>query len=179
MQRRGAAIMKTLRGALGLSLLVIAPCICNGQVKSDSGTFPSSQIETKPANCEFNVSVLTGAHRVAGDEGLVIMIARLGRGEVSRDLNRRRLHNARTFLTEFGHRSPNTIVTAEGDRVDGYGRVELYAGGKLFHVLLASPNGDLPVGACSFEGDDPCTYEHERQLYPCLDRRPRRSPSKR
>jgi len=148
--------MKSLRWALGLTLLAIVPCICKGQVKADSGRRPSSQLETKPANCEFNVSVLTGVHRVAGDEGLVIMIARLGRGEVSRKLNRRRLHNARTFLTEFGHRSPETIVTAEGDRVDGYGRVELYAGGKLFYVLFASQNADLPVGACSFEGEDPC-----------------------
>lgn len=179
MQSRAKSIMKTVRGALSLTLLVISPLICKAQVKSEPGTFPPGQVETKPANCEFNVSVLTGAHRVAGDDGLVIIIARLGRGEVKRALNRRRLHNARAFLVQFGHRSPKTIITAEGDRIDGYGRLELYAGGKLFHVLMTSPNADLPVGACSFEGDDPCMYEQERQLYPCLDRRPRRSASKR
>ena len=173
MQRRGKAIMNTLRVAIGVILLLITTCICNGQVKSDSCTLASGQIETKPANCEFNVSVLTGAHRVAGDDGLLIVIARLGRGEVSRELNHRRLHNVRAFLIEFGHRSPKTIVTAEGDRVDGYGRVELYAGGKLFQVLMAGPNADLPVGACSFEGNDPCKYEGERKLYPCLDPRRR------
>jgi hypothetical protein len=178
MHGRGTAIMKILHGALGLTFLVIASGICKGQVKHDTGTVPPSQVETKPSNCEFNISVLTGAHRVAGEDGLVIMIARLGKGEVSRDLGRRRLHNARTFLTEFGNRHPQMIVTAEGDRVDGYGRVELYASGKLFHVLLMSPNADLPVGACSFEGDDPCASERERKLYPCLDRRKRRSAKK-
>jgi hypothetical protein len=115
--------------------------------------------------------------RVAGDAGLVIMIARLGKGETKRDLNRRRLNNARTFLIEFGQRAPQTIVTAEGERVNGYGRVELYAGGKLFHVLMINPNDDLAVGACSFEGDDPCTYEREKKLYPCLDRNSRKRES--
>lgn len=170
--------MKAVHGTLSITLLLIACCVCKGQAKRDSGMVPSSQIETKPSNCEFNVSVLTGAHRVAGEDGLVIMIVRLGRREVSRELNRRRLHNARTFLTEFGHRNPKTIVTAEGGRVDGYGRVELYVGGKLFYVLMVGPNGDLPVGACSFEGDDPCTYELERKLYPCLERKVRRSTKK-
>jgi len=170
--------MKSLHRVITAGLLLIGSCVGNGQEKVE-GTVPSSQIETKPTNCEFNISVLTGVHRMAGDTGLVIMIARLGRGEARRDLNHRRLHNARTFLTEFGHRNPQTIVTAEGDRVGGYGRVELYAAGKLFHVLMTNPNDDLAVGACSFEGDDPCIYELEKKLYPCLDRKTRRSSKKR
>lgn len=168
--------MKVLHFAVAVSLLLVTSCVASAQRK---GTVPASQVETKPTNCEFNISVLTGAHRVAGEDGLVIMIARLGNGERKQELNRRRLHNARTFLTEFGQRAPQTIVTAEGESVDGYGRVELYVGGKLFHVLMTYPNADLAVGACSFEGDDPCTYEREKKLYPCLDRKTRRSPKKR
>jgi hypothetical protein len=179
MYSRGTSIIRGLHRALSIALLLIASCICNGQQKVASGTTPTSQVETKPTNCEFNVSVLTGAHRVAGETGLVILIGRLGRGETRREISLRRLHNARTFLTEFGHRNSQTIVTAEGERVDGYGRVELYAGGKLFHVLMVRPNSDLPVGACSFEGDDPCKYELEKQLYPCLDRKARKSTGKR
>lgn len=163
--------MKVLHFAVAVSLLLVASCVASAQGK---GTVPASQVETKPTNCEFNISVLSGADRVAGEDGLVIMIARLGNGERRQELNRRRLHNARTFLTEFGQRAPQTIVTAEGESVDGYGRVELYVGGKLFHVLMIYPNADLAVGACSFEGDDPCTYEREKKLYPCLDRNPRR-----
>ncbi|HEX6731231.1 MAG TPA: hypothetical protein VF074_14500, partial [Pyrinomonadaceae bacterium] len=124
---------------IAVSLLLVGSCIADAQEKIASGTIPSSQVETKPTNCEFNIAVLTGAHRMAGDAGLVIMIARLGKGETKRELNRRRLHNARTFLIEFGQRAPQTIVTAEGERVNGYGRVELYAVGKLFHVLMINP----------------------------------------
>jgi hypothetical protein len=160
--------MKSLKLGAAVSLLLVGSCIADAQEKTTPGTIPPSQVETKPTNCEFNVSVLTGAHRTAGDTGLVIMIARLGTGETRRELNSRRLHNARTFLTEFGQRAPQTIVTAEGDRVDGYGRLELYVAGKLFHVLLIRADDDLAVGACSFEGRDPCTDEREKKLYPCL-----------
>jgi hypothetical protein len=135
---------------------------------------PHSQIEAQPTNCEFNISILTGAHWAAGDDGLIIMIARLGARDRKRDLNRRRLHNAQTFLTEFGQRAPQTIITAEGERVPSYGRVELYVGGKLFHVLLINPNDDLAVGSCSFEGNDPCTYKREKKLYPCLEKKQRK-----
>lgn len=162
--------MKTLKLVGAVSLLLAGSFIADAQQQTTPATIPSSQVETKPTNCEFNVSVLTGAHRTAGDSGLVIMIARLGTRETRKELNDRRLHNARTFLIEFGQRVPQTIVTAEGDRVDGYGRVELYVGGKLFHVLLMSRDDDLAVGACSFEGRDPCTDEREKKLYPCRAR---------
>lgn len=165
--------MKALQFGLAVSLLLVGSSIVNAQERIPSGTIPPTQVEKKPTNCEFNISILTGAHRIAGDDGLVIMIARLGTGETRQELNRRRLHNARTFLIEFGQRSPQTIVTAEGEPVDGYGRVELYVSGRLFHVLMINQNGDLAVGGCSFEGDDPCKFEREKKLYPCIDRNPR------
>src|SRR5712692_1766568 len=73
--------------------------------------------------CEGNNSDLAGANQMAQADGTIIAIARLGDGEKSRNLNRRRLHNVRAFLAEFWHRDPNTVVTAEGTRVEGYGRV--------------------------------------------------------
>jgi hypothetical protein len=79
------------------------------------------------------------------------------------------------FLTEFGCRDSKTIITAEGERVEGYGRVELYVAGKLFSVFLARRNDDLAAGACSFDGNNPCLSEHEKKLYPCLDKEPRRA----
>lgn len=63
-------------------------------------------METKPTNCEFHVATLDAAHDQAGADGLVIVIARLGNGEERQDLNRRKLHNVRTYLVEFEHRSP-------------------------------------------------------------------------
>ena len=130
----------------------------------------SSETELKPNNCEYDISTLTAADRTAGNGSLIIMIARLGNGEHRREFNLRRLHNARTFLVEFGNRASNTIIPAEGARVTGYGRIELYVAGKLFQVIAVRRNADLLVGACSFEGQDPCSFERERKLYPCLDR---------
>ncbi len=120
--------------------------------------------------CEGNNSDLSGAHHMAGAEGTIIAIARLGEGERSGELNRRRLHNVRIFLTDFGwHRDPATVITAEGERVKGYGRVELYVRGIPFVALAVKRNQDLLVGSC---------VGPEKNLYPYLDREPRRSTTK-
>ena len=168
--------MKVLQYALAMSVFLVCAGTAAAQDESRTATARTRplQMETRPTNCEFHIATLDAAHDEAGRDGLVIVIARLGNGEQRRDLNRRRLHNVRTYLTEFAGRDPQTIITAEGARVNGYGRVELYVGGKLFYVLMIRPNADLAVGSCSYEGEDPCTHERERRLYPCLDRNPRR-----
>lgn len=61
---------------------------------------------------------------------------------------------------------------AQGESVKGYGRIELYINGKLFHNLAVSENFDLLVGACSFEGKKRCDFEHEKNFYPCLGKMP-------
>lgn len=128
------------------------------------------EIETRPTNCEFHIATLDAAHNKAGKDTMVIVIARLGDREQRRDLNRRRLHNVRAYLRDFAERDSKTIITGEGDRVKGYGRVELYVEGKLFYTLMIKPNSDLTVGSCSYDGEDPCTLKQERKLYPCLSK---------
>jgi hypothetical protein len=167
-----------LRITLAASLLFLGSTVATAQDQPKAASTLSFPMEIKPTNCEFHIATLDAANNQAGKDGLVIAIARLGDGERRQDLNRRRLHNLRTYLVEFDGRFPETIITAEGERVSGYGRVELYVGGKLFYVLMIRPSADLAVGACSFEGDDPCTYERERKLYPCINRKARR-PRKR
>lgn len=171
--------MKVLQYVLTVSVLLVCASTAAAQDVSRPAGSAQINMEAKPTNCEFHIATLDAAHDQAGRDGLVIVIARLGDGEQRLDLNRRRLHNVRTYLVEFAHRSPDMTITAEGESAKGYGRVELYVGGKLFYVLMIRPNADLAVGACSFEGDDPCTYEREKKLYPCLDRKTRRSPKKR
>jgi hypothetical protein len=130
----------------------------------------------KPANCESDISYLDAASGRAGDDGLIIVIARLGDGERNREVNRRRLYNVFTYLTEWdGRRKPESIVTAEGERVSGYGRIELYVGGKLFHTLLVHRNGDLIVGSCTYEINSPSEQQRENNLYPWRDRLQRKS----
>lgn len=163
--------MKISRCSLAISLLLAGSVVSIAQNGSAPANPQPTQLEPTP--CGYNVSTLSAAHQEAGEDGLIIAIARLGDGEQRREINRRRLHNVRVYLTEFDwHRAPETVITAEGERVRGYGRVELYVGGRLFRVLAVRPNRDLSVGSC--EPDDERPVEAERNLYPHRDRRPRR-----
>lgn len=127
-----------------------------------------TETDIKPMNCERHLLVLEGAHQAAGKDGLIILIARLGNGEYRQELSRHRLHSASAYLTDYVRvRSPESIITAEGQRVNGYGRIELYVGGKLFYVLALRRNAELSVGSCEPEElDDPRQRELRKKLYP-------------
>ncbi len=100
-------------------------------------------------NCEINSATLDNVRSGAEEQNVtVIAIARLGKGEISRELNRRRLYTIRAYLSRRGVRSEKLILT-EGDRVGGYGRVDFYVEGKLFAALVADTYKDLPVGDCT------------------------------
>ena len=170
---KGERSMNILHFALVVGLLLIGSAAVTTQRIVDSGTALSPQMETNPSTCEENISILGAATQAVDKDGLLIVIARLGDGEQNRGLNNRRLHNVRAYLSEYVHaRAPETIITAEGERVNGYGRIELYVRGKLFHVLTIPRNGDLLVGSCYYEIDIPADKERQKNLYPWLDRKP-------
>jgi hypothetical protein len=164
--------MKTLYFVLVVSVLLVCSA-STAQIRSTAANTEST--EAVPRNCEGNVFILNAAHVAAnatGADASIIAIARLGDGERNRMLNHRRLHNVRVYLTEFGwHRDPATVITAEGERVKGYGRVELYVRGVSFESLAVRRNHDLLVGSC--EPDDMRPVKAESNLYPFRDRRPR------
>jgi hypothetical protein len=97
----------------------------------------------KPLNCEMTFQLMEDVRNLiqakADDKGVVILIARLGKGENSRTLNRRRLYNVREGF-QVTLRIMKPIVIAEGERVNGFGRVEVYLGGKFFGALVAQRN---------------------------------------
>lgn len=162
--------MSRLRLAL-VVVLTAAGCLTAAmppEVQSDLAQGPRT--EASPTNCETHIAILDIADQDAGRGGLIIMIARLGDGERSRELNQHRLHSARAYLTEYrAVRSPDTIVIAEGERVTGYGRIELYIGGKLHTLFAIRRNADLSVGSCEpQELDDPRQRELRKKLYPWL-----------
>jgi hypothetical protein len=134
----------------------------------------SPRIEANPTNCENHIAILDIADQDAGRDGLIIVIGRLGDGERSRELNQHRLHSARAYLTEYrGVRAPDTIVIAEGERVAGYGRIELYVGGKLHTSFAIRKNAELSVGSCEPpELDDARQRELRKKLYPWSYRKP-------
>lgn len=102
-----------------------------------------------PANsCESNIALLDVVHAEAGAQGSIIAVARLGKGERSRSLNHRRLYNLRTYLEKFNKRPRETIVVAEGERVNSRGRIEVYVAGKLQVIFEFGRGEDLHVGSC-------------------------------
>jgi hypothetical protein len=148
-------------------LLGLIALFCPSVVQSQNSVH-----EIQPENCEYNIYQLEIANHEAGKDRLLTIMARLGDGERQRNLNWRRLENARTYLTEYIKvRDPKKIVLAEGERVSGFGRIELYIEGKLFSVIAVRRNGDLIVGYCEPEEIEDVRHRRLRKkLYPWRDR---------
>ena len=70
-------------------------------------------------------------------ESFIIVVARVGDGEKSRSLNLKRLRSAIPYLES---RAGNKIVAASGEKLRGYGRLELYVSGKLLYVIAFPKN---------------------------------------
>jgi hypothetical protein len=74
----------------------------------------------------------------------VILVARHGKNEKLRSLNRQRMQVARLYLHISRGLEPQlndqNIVTAEGLRTRGEGRIEAYVRGKLFMIFIFKRN---------------------------------------
>ncbi|MBC7798315.1 MAG: hypothetical protein H7Z37_15705 [Pyrinomonadaceae bacterium] len=100
-------------------------------------------VSSKPLNCESSLLRLEKIRSLiqtgTSEKSILILIARLGNKERNRKINRLRLENVRRGLTNtLGIVKP--IVIAEGERVNGFGRVEVYLDGKFIGALLAQKN---------------------------------------
>ena len=103
-------------------------------------------VADKPLNCEMTLQLMEDLRDLiraqGGENNVMILIARLGSREKSRSLNRRRLLNVREGLQgTLGIVKP--MVIAEGERVNGFGRVEVYIGGTFAGALLARRNSHV------------------------------------
>jgi hypothetical protein len=88
----------------------------------------------------------------------VIAVARLGDGERKAALNDSRLYIVRATLIEDLGLEEREVVTAQGERAKGYGRVDFYVGGRLVDTLLIN-RGKALCGDC-------CYPEGRKYLYP-------------
>jgi hypothetical protein len=126
-----------------------------------------------PAQCQDYGAVLDVVAQNARADLPIIVIARLGKEETRSELNRRRLHNVRTYWIEFhsDKRPFESVILAEGERVNDHGRIEIYVGGRLTTVLKVKKNFDLILGNCYPEplGAPHCSVKENRNFYPCLD----------
>lgn len=112
-------------------------------VGEDVGIDPTNCESTK---AEFDLIAQTANERKSN----VIVIARLGRGERSASINRLRLRQLREWLLQVRGYTPDRIITAESERVNGLGRVEVYINGKPFIIYYLKRNRDF------FRGYDGC-----------------------
>ncbi len=146
-------------------LLILALCVASatGTVAQNRST--SDPLTGQPPdNCEGNsarLDVVRNKSIAAGENKITIAIARLGNGEQTPELNRRRLYTVRTYLTAMGLPSQR-LITAEGERVQGYGRIEVYIGGELVEVLPVERCKDLRVGMCENDLEDRRRYQLPR-----------------
>ena len=146
-------------------------------------------VNRKPLLCEDRsamVDVIT--QRTPRDETITV-IAHESTSESRPDLNHRRLHNVRAYWTQFlgpqWRRKPETIILSEGERVQGYGRLEFWIRGKLVYVLNVAHNADVDFGDCVPPDDsyirhgsfNPCWIKSHRIFYPCRDQNRRRKRS--
>lgn len=135
----------------------------------------NSITQDRPTGCEYNTTILDSLAQKTGLDELIIVIARLGSNETKPNLNNRRLHNVRTYLTEFltdpsVARKPETIVLAQGEAVQGFGRIEFYVNGKLVGILKIRANADLAVANCGREPPESPCPRSMRKFYPCKGR---------
>ena len=129
--------MNLIAVALSLSFLFTAPWVSAQNTKLTPRSIPITVSADNNETWKTEIAYLS--QRVGADEP-VILIARLGTNEVSSRLNRKRLQVARTYLQISRGLEPplkeENIVTAEGERMRGAGRVEAYVRGKLFMVFV-------------------------------------------
>lgn len=76
----------------------------------------------------------------AGKDKIIILIGRLGVRERSRALNRKRLHVARGYLENVRNLPRARVVIAEGEKVSGDGRIEVYLDNRLFMIFMFERN---------------------------------------
>lgn len=138
-----------------------------------------------PGYCWYNQMALDQVSQHIPRDLTLIVIARLGAKERRADMNKRRLHNIREYLTrtvpEEYRRSPETIIVAEGERTEGRGRIEFYIQGRLIDVLIPYNHHDLLVSGCydGIDGGEVCSTKLQRQFYPCKDQPPRKNTKRR
>ena len=151
-----------MRTSLQLSAFVLL-AVCMTSVGDATSVTAQSSVPffSEDNNCESNKSLWDS---IAIDSGgdIIILIARLGDGERSRAFNYRRLHNIYTYLTYIREIPKEKIVKAEGERVQGRGRVEVYLRGKLHGVFTVGRNEDLGGGECEM-ALSPIYYPMERR----------------
>jgi hypothetical protein len=158
------------------SAVLICIILTMDTIAGQSQSSTESKVKLASYGCEGNQRSLdeVGNMALSQKEGgeTIFVIARLGKDEVKRELNSRRLYNVKLYLVNHMI-NPEKIILAEGQRVKNKdelvisdkhiimpGRVEVYVGGMLICSLVADSGKDLCVECCDY---DPKYYLQPRQ----------------
>lgn len=130
-------------------VLLVSSGVTRAQASSnESGTAQSTSF-IGLYNCEDNSAMLDMlANELRSSNERSFVIARLGRGEASREISRRRLYNVRTYLEVVWSIKPERLLFAEGEKVAKEGRVEVYVGSRLLFTSLVQRGRDMCVTCC-------------------------------
>jgi len=109
-----------------------------------------TEIDISPATargCQRNtINIANLSASLATTKERVFVVARLGTGESSRQLNHRRLNDVKT---QFGqNKGTEKVILTEGERVKGQGRLEFYLGSEIVFISLFARNGDFCAACC-------------------------------
>ncbi len=137
-----------------LTTIFVLLLTCEFLTAQSNLTNRRSGISKEPTNCETNEvfmdSILALMEEEPNPASNIILIARLGRREKNRDLNRRRLFNVSTRYKIY-KLPTEKIVLAEAEKTQEFGRVEIYWNGEMITALVARRNRDICVSSDSFD----------------------------
>lgn len=120
-------------------------------VVTSAAQTPVMIVDSTPSACEVNAASFDNlANDLCSNNERIFIIARLGNGERSRDLNRRRLSNVRTYFATNWKIDPARFTFAVGSRVEGEGRVEFYIGSTFWLISYVKRGRDICVDCCDY-----------------------------
>lgn len=128
---------------------------------------------SKSASCEYVSAIFDSFVQGTPTDKTIIVIGYKGRSETKNQIVQRRLHNAKTYLTEYYKatqfsRPAARIITALGLGLVQNGKLEFYVDGDLKLSISMRDNRDLALSPCYLETRDYCKDKLKRLFYPCL-----------
>jgi hypothetical protein len=152
-----------MRAKLTLIFLAVAFCLRASCLSvSAQSTFDEPYIVPSDSSGEIasrEIDTMAGEARHSGER--LFVIVRLGTGEASHRLDLGRLYNTRRYLSGKSF-NQSTTVFAEGEAVNGEGRIEFYWGSRLRLVVLAKRN-KMPNLTCCEEYLPPAERKPKRK----------------
>lgn len=145
---RGVAA-RVLKSLFKVSLVFVCPLLPQGAFAAQSSSNDPQIVaggDSGELNSAYLDNLLNELRRSGGER--IFVVARLGRGETARRLNLARIEGARLYLIESGRTQRERVIFAEGERVEGEGRVEFYLGSRLRLVSLAERGKNIRFTCC-------------------------------